>query len=174
MSITSTVIDSGSDIAVVKSTNIQPLVIKGALPATVSTEADIPHLAISISGHNNDALTSSSKVGGVMFKGLTGTSNSFRSVGGMYATLIGTSNIDSAYPASNINIITGNKSETGFNTFIFDHNGALTAPIFKAASYTTGSYPGSVYHNEEAGWIIFDSQTSKFMGYNGSTWVILG
>ena len=46
-------------------------------------------------------------------------------------------------------------------------NGVFTAPIFKATNYATSSYPTS----PEKGWIIFDSTTNQFVGYNGTSWV---
>lgn len=49
----------------------------------------------------------------------------------------------------------------------FDNQGVFTAPVFKAANYATGSYPAS----PAKGWIIFDSTTNHFMGYNGTSWV---
>ena len=48
-----------------------------------------------------------------------------------------------------------------------DSQGVFTAPVFKAANYATGSYPAS----PAKGWMIFDSTTNKFMGYNGTAWV---
>ena len=174
ITISNTLINAGTQSLVTKSTNVQSLIVKAELPATVTTEADIPHLAISVAGHSSTALASTNKVGGIMFKGLTSTANNFKTVGGIYATLIANSDIETAFPSSNVKVITGAKNQAGYNTFTFDHNGAFSAPIFKAASYTTGSYPGSVFNDAEAGWIIFNSQTAKFMGYNGTAWVELG
>jgi hypothetical protein len=61
--------------------------------------------------------------------------------------------------------IAGNPKQFSFNS-----SGVLTAPIFKAAGYATGSLPTS----PEEGWMVFDSTTKEFKGWNGTTWVVLG
>jgi hypothetical protein len=57
-----------------------------------------------------------------------------------------------------------------FERFTFTNNGAFTAPIFKATGYATGSLPGS----PEEGFMVFDSTTKEFKGWNGTAWVVLG
>jgi len=56
------------------------------------------------------------------------------------------------------------------NFMTFNSKGVFNAPVIKASSYATGSFPSS----PEAGWIVFDETTFQFKGYNGSTWVVLG
>ena len=56
------------------------------------------------------------------------------------------------------------------NFMTFNSKGVFNAPVIKASSYATGSFPSS----PEAGWIVFDQTTFQFKGYNGSTWVVLG
>ena len=56
------------------------------------------------------------------------------------------------------------------NFMTFNSKGVLNAPVIKATSYATGSFPSS----PETGWIVFDETTFQFKGYNGSTWVVLG
>jgi Major tropism determinant N-terminal domain len=73
-------------------------------------------------------------------------------------------NFTDAEPASNLYITTGGGST--FNVLSFNYKGVLNAPIFKATSYATGSYPTS----PEKGWIIFDSTVNHFFGYNGTSW----
>lgn len=53
---------------------------------------------------------------------------------------------------------------------VFGSNGVLTAPIIKPGSYPTGSLPTS----PAEGWIVFDSTTKEWKGWNGITWQILG
>lgn len=55
----------------------------------------------------------------------------------------------------------------------FDSKGVLNAPIFKATSYPTTNLPLTTGSAEE-GWIVFDSTSKEFKGWNGTTWVILG
>lgn len=52
----------------------------------------------------------------------------------------------------------------------FNSKGILTAPVFKAASYPTISLPST----PEEGWMVFDSTTKEFKGWNGTSWVVLG
>ena len=52
----------------------------------------------------------------------------------------------------------------------FNSKGILTAPVFKAASYPTISLPST----PEEGWLVFDSTTKEFKGWNGTAWVVLG
>lgn len=61
-------------------------------------------------------------------------------------------------------IYTNNKSMS------FDNQGVLSAPIIKASSYVTSSLPAA----PSEGWIVFDSTTKEFKGWNGTTWVVLG
>ncbi len=61
-------------------------------------------------------------------------------------------------------IFTANKQ------MIFSSNGVLTAPIFKPGSYATGSLPTS----PAEGWIVFDSTTKEWKGWNGTLWQVLG
>jgi len=52
----------------------------------------------------------------------------------------------------------------------FNTAGVFNAPVFKATGYATGSLPSS----PEEGWVVFDSTTKEFKGYNGTSWVVLG
>ncbi len=61
-------------------------------------------------------------------------------------------------------IFTANKQ------MIFSSNGVLTAPIFKPGSYATGSLPST----PAEGWIVFDSTTKEWKGWNGTLWQVLG
>lgn len=51
-------------------------------------------------------------------------------------------------------------------TMSFNSKGVLNAPVLKATGYATGSEPAG----PEEGWIIFNTTTKKFMGFNGTTW----
>jgi hypothetical protein len=60
-----------------------------------------------------------------------------------------------------------NDNNGGQHIAALDMKGVFTAPVFLAANYPTGSYPLT----PAKGWIIFDSTTNHFMGYNGTSWV---
>ncbi len=77
----------------------------------------------------------------------------------------------SATPDSILTIATRNNTN-GFNALQFNHLGVLSAPIFKAASYTTVNLPSA--GAGDAGFIVFDSTSSQFKGWNGAAWVVLG
>jgi hypothetical protein len=53
---------------------------------------------------------------------------------------------------------------------IFSSNGVFEAPIFKPGAYATGSLPSS----PAEGWIVFDSTTKEWKGWNGTIWQVLG
>jgi len=55
----------------------------------------------------------------------------------------------------------------------FNSQGVLNVPIFKATGYATGSLPVAIDAGQE-GYIVFDSTTKQFKGWNGSAWVVLG
>lgn len=79
-------------------------------------------------------------------------------------------NFTFAQPTSTVLISTGNNTN-GFPNFLtFNGKGVLNAPVIKATSYPTISLPGS----PEAGWIVFDSTSNEFKGWNGASWVVLG
>jgi len=62
------------------------------------------------------------------------------------------------------NLFTVNKQAT------FSSNGVFEAPIFKPGAYATGSLPSS----PAEGWIVFDSTTKEWKGWNGTLWQVLG
>jgi hypothetical protein len=55
----------------------------------------------------------------------------------------------------------------------FSPKGVLNVPIFKATGYATGSLPNTSGVDAE-GYIVFDSTTKQFKGWNGTIWVVLG
>jgi Major tropism determinant N-terminal domain len=62
-------------------------------------------------------------------------------------------------------------NSTGVATLTFDNQGVLNVPIFKATGYATGSLPTAGAPDE--GFIVFDSTTKQFKGWNGTAWVVL-
>ena len=58
-------------------------------------------------------------------------------------------------------------------SMVLDSQGVFRAPVFKASSYSLTT-PGDFALTPAAGMIIFDSDTSEFKGYNGTSWVVLG
>lgn len=62
-------------------------------------------------------------------------------------------------------------TSSGSQQFLeFNSKGVLNVPILKAASYATGALPTS----PEEGWMVFDSTTKQFKGWNGTDWIVLG
>ena len=56
-------------------------------------------------------------------------------------------------------------------------NGVFSMPIAKVAGYATGDLPGTSGLGDstpDEGWIVFDSTTKQFKGWNGTAWVVLG
>ena len=84
------------------------------------------------------------------------------------AELTASANIADPLPASNAYI--GVTTNTGVTRFKFGSNGAFEAPIIKAANYATIDLPAT----PETGYIVFDSTSNEFKGWNGTTWVVLG
>jgi hypothetical protein len=72
-------------------------------------------------------------------------------------------------PASNLAFVT-NDNAGGVKIASLDYRGAFNAPIFQATGYATGSLPTGA----EEGWIVFDSDTKQFKGWNGTAWAVLG
>jgi len=63
-----------------------------------------------------------------------------------------------------------NHDQTNPRRLSFDGDGVLTVPIFKARGTTFADRDSMV---AEAGMIIFNTSSSKFQGYTGTTWVDL-
>lgn len=61
----------------------------------------------------------------------------------------------------------------GTSLMSFNKSGVLTAPVIKATPYTSGSLPATAGAASE-GFIVFDTTTKQFKGWNGSAWVVLG
>jgi hypothetical protein len=101
------------------------------------------------------------------FKGRLG--GSFKEAVGISAFWSSTADTASATPDSTVFIATRNNVDE-FKVLSFDHRGVLNVPVFKTTGYATGSFPTS----PEEGWMIFDSSTKQFKGWNGSAWVVLG
>jgi hypothetical protein len=92
-----------------------------------------------------------------------------KEAGGISVFWASTADMTSATPDSSIIFATRNNTD-GFKVFRFDEKGVFTAPVLKATSYTTVNLPSG----PDAGWIVFDSTSNQFKGWNGSSWVVLG
>ena len=103
----------------------------------------------------------------VQFKGYADGSS--KEAAGISVFWTNTADMTSATPDSNIIFATRNNVD-GFKVFRFDEKGVFTAPVLKATSYTTVNLPTG----PDAGWIVFDSTSNQFKGWNGSSWVVLG
>jgi hypothetical protein len=143
-----------------------PLVVTGI--GTLGPTSGQVYLTINAAKGTIAAPTTSAAgdgLGGIAIQGYAG--------GGIYksAALIATSwdataTLSDTFPKSNLALITGGGGSI-LRQATLDYRGVFTAPVFQAANYATGSYPAS----PAKGWIIFDSTTNKFMGYNGTAWV---
>ena len=103
-------------------------------------------------------------LGGITIQGYTATG--YKAAGLIAASWDAGATLTDSSPKSTVSLVAyGGGSIVRLATF--DNQGVFTAPVFKAANYATGSYPAS----PAKGWIIFDSTTNKFMGYNGTAWV---
>lgn len=58
----------------------------------------------------------------------------------------------------------------GSQLLTFSSNGVLNAPVIQATGYITSALPTGA----EEGFIVFDSLTKEFKGWNGTAWVVLG
>lgn len=58
----------------------------------------------------------------------------------------------------------------GTKAMTFSSKGVLNAPILDISGYETGAEPTS----PQEGWVIFNSTTKQFLGFNGTTWNVLG
>jgi hypothetical protein len=94
-----------------------------------------------------------------------------KEAGGISAFWSSTADMTSATPDSNIVFATRNNTD-GFKVFRFDERGVFNAPVIKATGYATGSLPTAGVTDE--GFIVFDSTTKEFKGWNGTSWVVLG
>lgn len=74
------------------------------------------------------------------------------------------------YPAASITLLTGSNDSVSPTFYTFGGNGVFEAPIIKSASYETADFPAA----PQEGWMVFDSTTKQFKGWNGTAWVVLG
>jgi hypothetical protein len=107
--------------------------------------------------------------GSYLFKIYNGISD-YNVSGGISSQLTSSSDITKKWPDAILSFFTGNNTDGTFSTFTFNGSGVLTAPIIKASSYATSELPLT----PEEGWMIYDSTTHQFKGWNGTSWVILG
>lgn len=131
-----------------------------------SSVLTLPHLTVGSSNGTIESpttLVANDIVGGLVFKAYDGSI--YKTSAGVFSQLESAANISQLFPASTLTVITGTNSNS-YNTFTFNSSGVFTAPIIKATSYATGSYPA----NPQKGWIIFDSTINHFYGYNGTAW----
>ena len=139
-----------------------PLIVRGI---TTGVRGGVPNSVISGSRGTIGSLLNTQAGDYLSSINLSGYNNGLDlSAVGFTAQWDPSANFSDPEPASNLYITTGGGNS--FTVLSFNYKGVLNAPIFKATSYATGSYPTS----PEKGWIIFDSTTNHFMGYNGTSW----
>jgi hypothetical protein len=105
-------------------------------------------------------------LGGIVIQGYVGGAAVYKAAGLVAAGWDASATMSDTYPKSTLSLAAYGGGST-IRIATLDNQGVFTAPVFKAANYATGSYPAS----PAKGWIIFDSTTNKFMGYNGTSWV---
>lgn len=120
---------------------------RGSLTAPTATQDNDPLSGILLFGHNGTTFKRSVIIGGYQDGAL----------------------VNNEVPGAFI-VNTMNSTGTADNELTFDSRGVLTAPVVKVTGYATGSEPA----NPEEGWMIFNSSTKKFLGFNGTSWVELG
>jgi hypothetical protein len=167
---TGAVLNIGSATSTLTSSNSEPFEIK---TLTTGVSGGIPFYGIKASKGTVAVPTTtaaSDKLGGFNIQGYA--VNTFKSAATFFAEWESTATLSDDNPGSKLSIITGNNAG-GVNMLTYDSKGVLSAPIFKATSYATGSLPTSPV----AGWIVYDSTTNEFKGYRGggsAGWVVLG
>jgi Major tropism determinant N-terminal domain len=125
---------------------------RGTVTSPTTLNNNDPYSGLIFLGHNG----SDHVEGAAMFAQVDGVPNSANpSIPGKFVITVA-NGTDS--------IFTNNKQ------MIFSSNGVLSVPIIKPASYATGSLPTS----PQEGWIVFDSTTKEWKGWNGTLWQVLG
>jgi hypothetical protein len=113
------------------------------------------------------ALSPNDIIGSLLFNAYKETEDSiYVTTSGIISQLDSDAVMSTIHPSTTITVMTGNNTEN-YNEFTFDSKGVFNAPVIKATSYSTGSFPA----NPEKGWIIFNSTSNHFYGYNGTDWV---
>ena len=115
------------------------------------------------------SLVQSDIVGSYFFKAYDGAGE-YNISGGITSTLSSDADVTKVWPGATLTFFTGNNTDVLFSSFTFNGSGVLNAPVFKISSYDSSSFP----INPEKGWMIFDSTTNEFKGWNGTSWVVLG
>jgi len=147
----------------INSANDAGVIVKGISTSAVNSQS-IRFATSKGSLTSPTILTTNSSMGIIAFDGFDGSAY-FNSVAiGATATSIATGII-----GGSLTIGVRNTADS-FERFTFTNNGAFTAPIFKATGYASGSLPSS----PEEGFMVFDSTTKEFKGWNGTVWVVLG
>jgi len=152
----------------IKSQSSDMLTIAGLTRGT--SVVDSPNISILSSNgsiENPMELTANDTVGSLFFNAYKESEDSiYVTTSGLIAQLDSDTDLGTTYPSTTIILMTGNNTDN-FNEFTFNSKGVFNAPVIKATSYSTGSYPV----NPEKGWIIFDNISNHFYGYNGTSWV---
>lgn len=104
----------------------------------------------------------------IVFRAYTGAS--YKPAVTMVTAWESDATLTNTLPSSRLRIATQNGSSSKY--FEFRATGEFQAPLIKATGYPTVSLPTAIDSNE--GWIVFDSTTKEFKGWNGSAWVVLG
>lgn len=147
----------------INASNDAGVIVKGISTSPVSSQS-IRFATSTGSLTSPTILTTNSSLGIIAFDGFDGSTYLNSVAIGATATSIATGIIGGS-------LTIGVRNTAGnFERFTFTNDGALTAPIFKATGYATGSLPSS----PEEGFIVFDSTTKEFKGWNGTTWAVLG
>jgi hypothetical protein len=157
-------INGGSSAIILTSSNQTPFELN-SIGAGTLVSGTLPVLAL-----NSSRGTSASPVNtvaGDYLHGInfTGYYNSgYVSSGSIISSWDSTATLSSSHPASSLTLVTGNNSS--YNILVYN-----SAAVLSGATIQTNSFAGSgAYPTPAAGMIIFDTNTSHFFGYNGTTW----
>lgn len=135
-----------------------------------------PHITLNATTSNlvtTTPLTSGDSVGSVRFNGLavTPVGNISATLGLINVKMVTESDGVSTAPEALMELTMPNgPNPATYKKATFSTSGVFNAPVFKATGYATGSLPTS----PEEGWIVFDSTTKEFKGWNGTSWTVLG
>jgi hypothetical protein len=139
---------------------------------TSGTLGSTPSVSFYSSRGTIDSPTSSQAGDYVMVLNLGGYNNgNFQATTSIISTYDPSANMSDPEPASNVAIVTNNNNG-GSNIASLDYRGVFNSPIFRATGYATGSLPTAGLADE--GFIVFDSDSKQFKGWNGTAWVVLG
>ena len=163
-------INAGSSMLIVETSSSNGLSIHGITDGSLGTQ----NAALEINGSKGTIIAPTDTVAGdfvsrISFAGWHG--GDYQTMGSIVAGWSATADFADPNPATDLFFTVNNGSTSSYARF-------SSVGVFYAPQFMTGSYPGSGTYptipTGVAGVMIFDSVTKKFMGYDGTSWNILG